>query len=83
MQLGWGRRLRHARLAAGYERQEDLEQALGMAPRTVSNWERGLQMCHPIDLYRVAKKLSVTMDWLTAGDDRFLTVDAKRRLSVL
>lgn len=80
MMQGWARRVRQARLAADLATQEDLESALGMAPKTISTWERGIQMCHPTDMYRLAKLLGVTMDWLVGGDESFLTLDAKRRL---
>lgn len=80
MQLGFARRVLIARLAAGYETQDALGKAMGMKGSSVSNWERGLQMCHPTDMYRLAKLLGVTTDWLIAGDENFLTVAARRRL---
>lgn len=83
MMQGWAKRVRQARLAAGLETQEDLESSLGMSPRTVSTWERGIQMCHPTDMYRLAKLLGVTMDWLVGGDEAFLTLEAKRRLAAI
>jgi ribosome-binding protein aMBF1 (putative translation factor) len=80
MQDGFARRVRLARLTAGFKTQEELGSAIDMHYSSVSNWERGLQMCHPTDMYRLALALGVTTDWLIAGDERMLTQDARRRL---
>jgi len=39
----YGMRLRTARIAHGYQHQQALAAALGIAKSTVSRWERGLQ----------------------------------------
>jgi ribosome-binding protein aMBF1 (putative translation factor) len=80
MQDGFARRVRLARLTAGFKTQEELGSAIDMHYSSISNWERGLQMCHPTDMYRLALALGVTTDWLIAGDERMLTQDARRRL---
>lgn len=80
MQLSFAKRVANARIAAGFATQQALGEALGMHHSSVSNWERGLQWSSPPDLYRMAKILGVTTDWLIAGDDGGLTMDAKRRL---
>jgi ribosome-binding protein aMBF1 (putative translation factor) len=80
MQDGFARRVRRARITAGFKTQEELGSAIDMHYSSVSNWERGLQMCHPTDMYRLALALGVTTDWLIAGDERMLTQDARRRI---
>jgi transcriptional regulator with XRE-family HTH domain len=80
MQEGFARRVRQARRAAGFSTQEALGEIIGMHYSSISNWERALQMCHPTDMYRLARALGVTTDWLISGDETFLTQDARRRL---
>jgi transcriptional regulator with XRE-family HTH domain len=80
MQMGFAKRVKLARLAAGFATQGALGDAIGMKHSSVSNWERGLQWTPPPDLYRLARTLGVTTDWLISGDDDFLTVETRRRL---
>lgn len=79
MQIAFGKRVRLAREAAELT-QDELGAKIGMDGKSVSNWERGLQFSYAPDLYRLARALDVTMDWLMDGNDRMLTVEMRDRL---
>lgn len=66
-----GRRIRQARLQAGYVTASALSTALGMEHRaSLSRWERGQVEPSSEWLGRIAGMCGVTVDWLVTGRER-------------
>ena len=62
-----GRRLRAARLALGYDRQEGFANLIGVGVSTLSMWENGERLCDPLAMTRLWQKTSIGPDWIYAS----------------
>ena len=61
---GFGRRLRMARVAAGFTTGRAFAEALGEHEDTVNTWELGKRYPAVATLQRITTMLKVTSDWL-------------------
>ncbi len=78
-----GTRIVEAREAQGLTLNE-VAARVGMASRTLKNWENGATMPRPNKLQVLAGVLGVSMTWLLTGRDEFDTIsDAPSRLERL
>jgi ribosome-binding protein aMBF1 (putative translation factor) len=78
---GFARRLIQAREAAGYATQTALAEAIGLSGHhNVHRWEKGHHFPRVPELYRLARLLGVTIDWLVAGDPAGLSAETSSRL---
>lgn len=63
-----GDRLRECREAHG-EKQEELAEALGVHPNSISNWENNRRVPDALSLSRIAKRYGVSVDYLLGETD--------------
>lgn len=75
-----GKRLRAARLAAGFETARQFAQAIGVEEKTYSTYERGTRGIPFAVLRLAALRLQVTSDYLLWGDVSGLPVRMYERL---
>ena len=78
----FGRRLRMARVAAGFATGRAFAEALGEHEDTVNTWELGKRYPAVATLHRVTTMLKVTSDYLYWGEESGLTIETQRRLSI-
>ena len=75
-----GQRLKGVRLAAGYGKQKELADALGVAAGTYSKWELGDRRPPNHILARIKELTSATADYLFLGDLFGLPVHLYRKV---
>lgn len=64
---GFGRRLRAARITAGYEEAGDFAEELGIAPARYRKYERGESM-PPLDVLEdIVRITERSLDWILSG----------------
>jgi len=62
-----GKRIRHARMAAGYKRREDFAVRVGVHPGSVARWETGGSLPTPYYLEKIAEATGASVSWLRYG----------------
>ena len=65
----FGNRLRKRRLAAGFLRQQDLADAIGVTTASISYYESGTRMPDAESLAKITQVLDCTADYLTQRED--------------
>lgn len=70
LRAAMGRRLKAARLTAGFEAAEDLADAIGQHPAAYRKYERG-ESVPPLDILEmIRERLEISVDWLFYGDGK-------------
>lgn len=65
----FGNRLRKRRIAAGFLRQQDLADAVGVTTASISYYESGTRMPDAESLAKITQSLDCTADYLTQRED--------------
>jgi transcriptional regulator with XRE-family HTH domain len=80
MRMHFGRRLRRARILAGYETAREYAAALAVDEKTYGNYELGKRIPELPVLNRICASLDLTSDYLLFGNPRGLSVQTYRLL---
>lgn len=75
-----GARLRHLRIAYGYERQTDICRELGLTPKEWNEWEKGNRRPGFDKADKILARFPVSADWLFYGKSERMSVEAHRKL---
>lgn len=70
----WGRQIRAARKAEGFQTQEDLAKALGVEQNTVSRWETGEHQPTDAMKFQICLLLDRSLDELFGWNSHILDV---------
>lgn len=80
MRAGFGRRLRRARLAAGYTTARQLATAIQVDEKVYGNYELGKRIPDLPVLLKLCRALKVTSDYLLFDDPAGLSVQQHHKL---